>query len=177
MIATRAPLVEELIRSDADHRAEFVRGERCDKPLPNSRHSEIEAEITRVLGNYLIANRSGKVLTEWHHRFGSEVDERIYLPDVAVVLAPRHQSLPVYADQASDIMIEIMSPGQNAAWFAVKIEFYLHNGAKRVWMIDPDRQTIWIFAPDRSPVTFKAGEDLTDDLLPGFSLPVASLFD
>src|SRR5207253_9669460 len=52
---------------------------------------------------------------------------RIYVPDLAFVCAPRNAHLPDYADRASDVMIEIVSPPESAARLTAKVEFYLQS--------------------------------------------------
>ncbi|MFN7919813.1 MAG: Uma2 family endonuclease [Bryobacteraceae bacterium] len=175
MIATRTPSVDEWIAEHGD-RCEFVRGEAMEKPLPKARHGKAQMNLGTDLNLYARRTGQGVVISEWHHAFGPPDDIRIYIPDLAFVLPPRHLDVPECPDQASDIMIEIASPNQGAE-LADKIEFYLHNGAKRVWLVDPQRRRIGIYSPDASPRSIEANGVLTDDLLPGFELPLASIFD
>jgi Uma2 family endonuclease len=119
---------------------------------------------------------NGKPFSEWHHRFGPEDDIRIYVPDLAFVCAPRHTQLTDYADRASDVMIEIVSPSESAARLTAKVEFYLQNGAKSVWVVDPQTRRIDVYAPGKSMRTFGPGDTLTDAVLPGFELPLRDVF-
>ena len=174
MVATHVPTVEEWIAEHGD-RFEFVGGAE-EKPMLNGDHSDTQMTLGADLHSYGKRTGRGKVRPEWHHRFGPATDTRVYVPDLAFVLAPNHLDLPEYADRASDIMIEIVSPGQGGE-LADKVEFYLHNGARRVWLVDPQRRRVGVYSPDASPRTV-AGADgiLSDELLPGFALPLAELF-
>lgn len=174
MIATRVPTVDEWIAEHGD-RCEFVRGEAMEKPLPKLRHSRTQRTLTTRLTDYGERTGAGEALTEWHHRFGHADDIRIYVPDLAFILAPRDVDLPEYADSASDIMIEIVSPNQDQE-IADKTRFYLENGAKRVWNVDPQRRCVEIHSADQPPRILEGDGSLTDDLLPGFELPLADLF-
>jgi Uma2 family endonuclease len=175
MIATSAPTVKEWIAEHGE-RCEYFLGAIEEKPLPNRDHSKAQSKLTSALSEYGERTGRGEAYPEWHHRFGAANDIRVYVPDLVFVLAPNHLNLPEYANRASDIMIEIASPDQGAE-LADKVEFYLHNGARRVWLIDPQRRRVGVYSPDASPRSI-AGADgvLTDDLLPGFALPLADLF-
>lgn len=174
MIATRKAPVEEWILEHGD-RCEFVHGAALAKPTSGLQHSKGQKRLATRLTLYEEATGVGCLMVEWHHRFGPPDDVRVYIPDLAFVLAPGHRGLPEYADEASDIMIEIASPHQGAE-LAEKVEFYLHNGARRVWVADPQRKCVDIYSPDSQPRKIAAGGILTDDLLPGFALPIAELF-
>ena len=175
MVATSNPTVEEWIAEHGE-RCEFVLGAVEEKPMPNGDHSDSQISLGSALHNYGKRTGRGKVRPEWHHRFGSADDTRVYVPDLAFVLAPNQLNLPEYADRASDIMIEIVSPGQGSELLD-KVEFYLHHGARRVWVVDPQRRRVGIYSPDASPRSVSGVDgNLTDDLLPGFSLPLTELF-
>jgi len=176
MIATQTPTVEEFLRATGDDRSEFVRGEKIEKALAGREHARIQMRLGAALEAY--GQRTGKGLpfSEWHHRFGPPDDQRIYIPDIAFLLAPRHIGAPRYADSASDIMIEIVSPNDKPLDLIDKVEFYLRNGVQSVWIIDPETKQVDIQKPGRKSQRFDAASVLTDELLPGFELPLADLF-
>src|SRR5579859_7861364 len=140
MIATKTPAVEEFLRSGDNDRSEYAQGEKWEKPLPNRDHSSLQLYLGSALLQYGRQSGNGKPFSEWHHRFGPEDDKRIYVPDVAFVRAPRHTQVPDYADRASDVMIEIVSPSQSSSRLTAKVEFYLQNGAQSVWVVDPEER-------------------------------------
>ena len=176
MIATRTPTVEEFLRSGDNERCEFVRGERIEKPMPTGPHSDVQTVIVAALHEYFRRTGHGKVRPEWHHRFGPADDIRVYVPDVAVLLAPRHLDAPAYADSPSNIIIEILSPSQPASVWIEKVQFYLHNGVQGVWIVDPDLRRVNIYSPGKPIRRFEGSDILKDDLLPGFELPLTELF-
>ena len=73
-------------------------------------------------------------------------------------------------------MIEIVSPSESAARLTAKVEFYLQNGARSVWVVDPPTWRIDVYAPGKSMRTFGQGDTLTDAVLPGFELPLCDIF-
>ena len=50
---------------------------------------------------------------------------------------------------ASDLMVEIVSPNDSASDLVDKVEFYLQNGVRSVWIVDPSRRRIDIYKPGR----------------------------
>ncbi|MFN7919812.1 MAG: Uma2 family endonuclease [Bryobacteraceae bacterium] len=173
MIAIRTPSIDDWISSNGE-RCEYVRGRGIERPLHDQAHSAAHTNLAVELNFYGRRTGVGEPLMSWHHRFGPEDDTRIYVPDLVFLLGQAKQ--PDYADRASDLMIEIASRGEEA-WLAEKVKFYLENGAKRAWVVDPHRRRIGIYSPDASPRNIEADGVLTDDLLPGFELPLASIFD
>jgi Uma2 family endonuclease len=91
---------------------------------------------------------------------------------LAFLLAPRSQTAPEY-DRASDLMIEIVSPSDSASDLVDKVEFYIQNGVKSVWVVDPRKQRVDIYKPGRPARRVDAGDVLSDEVLPGFEFPLA----
>ena len=51
------------------------------------------------------------------------------------------------------------------------------SGARRVWVVDPERKTVTVHGPDRTPRTLGLHDVLDgEEVLPGFAVPVADLF-
>ena len=176
MIATKTPSVEDFLRTLENDRCEYAHGEQWEKPLPNKQHARLQSRLSSALVQYGVNSGNGEPFTEWHHRFGPEGDIRIYVPDIAFVCAPRDTQLIDYADRASDVMIEIVSPTESARRLTAKVEFYLQNGAKSVWVVDPESRRIDVYAPGQPMRTFGSGDTLTDAVLPGFELPLLDIF-
>lgn len=172
------PQLNELLRSDSDKRAEFVSGSRKEKPLPGKEHARLQRRLLVLLTQFLEASGRGEAFPEWHHRFGGPNDIRIYVPDIAVVLGAQDDSS--YSSRASDIMIEILSPSQNLLEFLNKVEFYLGNGASRVWVVDPESKTLQShnqsYSRENGPQIFSGGQTFSDALLPGFGIQLPALF-
>lgn len=107
-----------------------------------------------ALADYGRRTGLGRPRQEWHHRFGPPDDIRIYVPDLVFIFAPPDAHLPEYATSASDIHFEILSPSQALSGMIDRIRFYLQNGVKRVWLVEPEKKRI----------------------LPGFQLSLSELF-
>jgi Uma2 family endonuclease len=78
---------------------------------------------------------------------------------------------------APELLVEVVSPGDNAGELERKVQEYLSAGVLRVWIVYPDRKTITIRRPDGSSTILGMGDTITgEDAAPGFSAPVASFF-
>ncbi len=53
----------------------------------------------------------------------------------------------------------------------------LRHGVRRVWVVDPEDETVYAYPPEGEAAIFKPGDTLTgDDVLLGLSLPVSDIF-
>ena len=82
-----------------------------------------------------------------------------------------------YLKVAPDLVLEVLSPNDNAGEIRQKVADYLAVGVRLVWVAYPDTRVIDAFAADGSVRTFGPNATLDGgDVLPGFAVPVASLF-
>ena len=177
MLALQTPAVEEFLASGTNRRGEFVRGQRLEKSMSDFQHGLIQLTLGGALLEYGRRTDRGLPVSEWHHRFGPEDDVRIYVPDLVFLVAPRHKNPPRYGDSAPDLAVEIVSPSQSAAELIDKVEFYLENGVKRVWVVDPPSRRVLTYGRGVGPQRLGESDVLRDEvLLPGFEIAVAKLF-
>jgi Uma2 family endonuclease len=76
---------------------------------------------------------------------------------------------------APDLAIEIVSPTDLEVDLRRKIDAYL-DGGSTVWVVYPEVRSVMVYTGD-SVRELKGVEPITDPLLPGFSVPVASFFE
>ncbi|MGH2411427.1 MAG: Uma2 family endonuclease [Chloroflexota bacterium] len=80
---------------------------------------------------------------------------------------------------APDLAVEVVSHSQGRREFAAKALRYLAGGTALVWVVWPKARTVEVWhAGDRQPSTTLGIEDSFDgeDVVPGFSYPLAALF-
>ena len=129
-----------------------------------------------TLDQFLERTKLGHVLPEFRCIFGPSGRERAYVPDLCYVAKAR-LTADLHLHAAPDIAIEILSPDQDMARFLDKIQFYLLNGVRLIWVLDPAAATIAVLTPGEEARTLKSGDTLdAGDVLPGFSVPVAEIF-
>jgi Uma2 family endonuclease len=174
---TRMTLGEFLnMRDDEKPALEFACGQVTQKPMPNRLHATLQLFVGSTILQFLKATGLGTALTEFRCIFGPLGRERVFVPDVVYVVKER-LTADLYLHAPPDLAIEIISPGQDMARLFDKIQFYLLNGVRLVWVIDPDAETIAVLAPGQEGRTLTAGDILDGgDVLPGFSVAVDEIF-
>ena len=76
------------------------------------------------------------------------------------------------------VVAEVVSPSNTAAEIRRKIGEYFDAGTKLVWVLHPVPKLIDVYASPTALATLRAGDTLDGgDVLPGFSVKVADLFD
>lgn len=82
---------------------------------------------------------------------------------------------------APDIVVEILSPGNNAVEINNKFDIYEEAGVKEYWIVSPQDNTFMVNTlTDGRYVTSRpmaAGKVFTSAVLPGFSLDLKELFE
>jgi len=82
-----------------------------------------------------------------------------------------------YAELAPDLLAEILSPDDRPAEVLAKVADWLGAGTELVWLVDPERLEVRVYRRDGSLAVVHAAESLDgEDVLPGFSCPVAQVF-
>jgi len=161
-----------------EHVTELVRGTVVREPRPGRAHARVQFELARRLGNWVEERGSGEILGESGFIL-SDDPPIVRGPDVAVVLSP-----PSGDDEpggwirgAPDVAIEVLSPSDTSSVMQQKTLEYLEAGAARVWIVDPEANTVTVYRPDGSAALLRAPQRLDgEDVLPGFSLPLGELF-
>jgi Uma2 family endonuclease len=109
--------------------------------------------------------------------FALDLDYRVR-PDVLVLLPDRVAVLDVKkvpVPGSPDIAVEVISPSERTSDTRQKLDAYLHHGTREVWQVYPKSRGVMVYS-GTTAVTLAIGETITTTLLPGFSLPVQSLF-
>jgi Uma2 family endonuclease len=94
-------------------------------------------------------------------------------PELAAT-TPRNAKL---IDGTPRLVVEIISPSDEAESFAEKIQEYLDAGVPIVWEVNPWYQTILVHRRGPKPALFNLDQQIdAEPELPGFRVPVAELF-
>ena len=168
----------EQIPSDDSVRLELIEGELITMPPAGEDHGYIGLEIGSEVRNFVKRHKLGRT-------YGSETgfrlsDDTVLAPDVAFVCKERVPTVRSrgFAKGAPDLAIEVVSPSNTVPELLRKIRLYFKAGCHTVWVVDRDRSEIQVFEASGNDRTLRPGDLLEcPDLLPGFSLPVADLFE
>jgi Uma2 family endonuclease len=93
---------------------------------------------------------------------------------------PYNRRVPNVAvwDMVPDLAVEVVSPSNTAFEVQRKIHEYFGAGVSQVWIIYPPQQEVYVFAATNRIEVLQLSQDLDGgDLLPGFRLPLATLFE
>ena len=161
-------------------RLELVRGEVVSVCRPTWEHGEIQIAIGSLIKNFLRTNPIGRVARECGVITEHEPDT-VRGPDVSFISKermPLGERMPKFAELTPDLCVEIISPSNTRAKMNEKIEEYFETGAKMVWVVDPEDQSVTVHLEPEEGRTPKGKAVLTGgEVLKGFSCKVAEFFE
>jgi Uma2 family endonuclease len=77
-----------------------------------------------------------------------------------------------------DLMVEVLSPGNTVSEMDRKLREYFQAGVRLVWLIDAAKKTAVAYRSEHDAKRIAAEGSLDgEDVLPGFALPLAELFE
>jgi Uma2 family endonuclease len=83
-----------------------------------------------------------------------------------------------FLEIAPDLVVEVLSPGNTYSEMTEKLREYFAIGVRLVWLVDPVSRSVFAYRALTEVREFALGDDLPgDDVLPGFSVPVARIFE
>jgi len=171
------PTDEELMALPKDgYKRELLDGEIVMSPA-GSEHGRQIMRFSFALGNHVYGNNLGE-LFDGQTGFRMATGD-LLCPDVSFVSTLRLQqrSLEGFFEGAPDLAIEFLSPSESKKHVDKKVNLCFANQAQLAWVIDMRKRTVTVYRGPKSAHTLSAGDILSgEDLIPGFAIPVASLF-
>lgn len=167
----------EQLPDDGMH-LEVIEGELIAFPPPKSGHSIIAANATTLL-RLLEDQDLGRVFTEAGYKL-SENPATWIRPDVSFLKMERVNATDPdgYFLGAPELAIEIVSPSETARTLNRKVDALLAAGSLAVRVVYPDEHKVRVFLPDGTSHRLGPEDVLSlDELLPGWEVPVAKLFE
>jgi len=142
--------------------------------------SHIAARLTYFLYQYLELNPTG-VLYDAEAPY-LLLPDNVRKPDISFLSYERMPGGELPRDPAClippDFAVEILSPGNTAAEIDLKLKQYFTAGVRLVWIIEPELKTARAFTTvDAFELIPASGKLRGGDVLPGFELPLAKLFE
>ncbi|MGH7595889.1 MAG: Uma2 family endonuclease [bacterium] len=166
--------VDELERLSLPFTAELYDGKVVFK-MANFAHGVIQNNIGTALGNYLKTNPIGLVSDDADYRLWPERKRESRVPDLSFILKDRlPKDLFRYLPLTPDLAIEILSPDDSFEDMIEKVDEYLSQGTKLVWIIICRTREVLVCTAQSK---YSVRDMLTaPELLPGFELPVRDIF-
>ena len=157
---------------------EYVDGEVLKKPMPTGWHGLVQGLLSLVVNLFLRRQPVGFAGSEIRCIFGPPGRERAYVPDFIFIAAGGADRVltngPVR--HAPDLAVEILSPDDRPGRVQRKIRFYLANGVRLVWVVDPEARSVTVWTPASSSRTLSEDDTLDGaDVLPGFAVVVRDI--
>jgi len=169
-----------------EERVELIKGKIFKmSPAPNFNHQVLAGEIYGTFRDFLKKQPCRTFVAPFDVRLPrkSKEDKEIYTvvqPDVCVVCDPSKYDKRGCIG-APDIVVEVLSPGNNEKDLKNKFDIYEESGVQEYWIVSPSDKTFLVnrlaegrYITSRPMV---AGDIVTTAILPGFSLDLKELFD
>jgi Uma2 family endonuclease len=174
------PTPDELLRAQNEGGVEFVNGQLVEKPV-SLESSRIALRIGFLLQRYVEQTGEAVICDSslGYQCFADEPD-RFRKPDVSAIRRERLAGLepdPGLMPIPADLVVEVISPGDTVYDVSKKVEQYLKNGFKLVWVVHPNTKTIVIHRADGSIGKLHEDDEIVGEaILPGFRCKVAEFF-
>jgi len=143
--------------------------------MANHVHSVVQAAVSGEIYIYLKTNPIGVVSTDENYRLWPEHSNQSRIPDVAFITKERlpqerNRFLPI----APDLAVEILSPTNDFDDLMLKAEEYLQQGTQIVWVVITSTREVIVCTAEGKQ--FVKDVLTAPKLLPGFELPVSTIF-
>jgi Uma2 family endonuclease len=160
---------------------ELIDGNWIEKPMSNTA-AIVGSNLHGRLFNHIRPIRSGLLMIgDAAYRLPDTGQNRIRKPDLSFVTAGRvtptrdeDGSWPI----APDLAVEVISPSETAEDVETKLDEYLRAGVRLVWILYIPTKNVWAYKMDGSARLYRSTDTLPgEDVLPGFAVSVAELFE
>lgn len=159
-----------------DRLLELIHGEIVEK-MPTEEHGVVAGNAVFALRSYVQTHKSGRVAVEVRHRI-PEDEWNSRIPDVSYSTVRRALVTKGSVPAMPDLAVEVQSPDDSIKAMREKAAYYLANGAKLVWLVYPRKRMVEVYAANGNIDILREGDTLSgEDVLPGFTMPVADFFD
>ena len=172
---------DELLAMGDIGSCELVEGRIVRMSPTGDEHGGYENNFAFHISGFVRQQGLGKVRVGETGFYTRRNPDTVRAADVAFISNERYaqrKSKAGFLDVAPDLIVEIMSPDDRWSEVKQKLREYFSIGVKLIWVADPSDLTVYAYRSLTDVREFTAADTLTgDEVLPGFSVPVASLFE
>ncbi len=160
---------------------EVVDGQLVEKVV-GTQQVEIAFDIAYSIAVFAKPRRLGRALTEMVFRIDQAKNlqrrpDASFVSDARWPFRRRVPNVPVW-DLVPDLAIEVVSPTNSADQVQDKRLEYFQAGVSQVWVVYPKQKEVHVYTSPTQVRILTADQELDGgDLLPGFRLPLASIFE
>ncbi len=171
---------------EMEEMVELIKGKvfKRDIAAPALNHQRISMHLSVRFYNFL----KGKTCQVFHAPFDVRLPvkskknkdiDTVVQPGICVVCDPSKLDAAGCLG-APDLVVEILSPGNNKRELKNKYEVYGEVGVREYWIIHPNEQTLLIYSlvagSYQASRFFVSGDKVTSVCLPGFELDLEEIF-
>jgi Uma2 family endonuclease len=164
---------------NSDRRFELVRGKVIEVPPPTKIHGVVSANIAYALGGYIRQRQVGYITTNDSGTVLEHDPDTVRGPDVAYFTdASRFAELhPKWGEHPPVLAVEVLSPNDRINRVLSKIDDYMNNGVRLVWLVDPEDKSVRVFRAGSAPTTLGNDDEIDGgDALPEFRCRLSEFF-
>jgi len=167
-----------------EERVELIGGKIFKVVQPDRYHQQVSGDIAGPLWNFLRGNTCEVFIAPFDVRFPRRSKDdtdiiTVLQPDICVICDPSKLDGRGCIG-APDIVVEILSPGNNAKELMNKYEVYEEAGVREYWVVSPQDDTFVVYtlvnAKYEASRIMVTGDVVHSSVLEGFSLDLAELF-
>jgi len=160
---------------------ELIEGRIVSMSPTGDEHGGYESSFNFHIGSFVRKHKLGKVRVGEVGIYTHRNPDTVRGADVAFISHARYaqrQKKTGFLDVAPELIVEILSPDDRWSEVKQKLKEYFAIGVQLVWVADPADKTIYAYRSLTDVREFTEKDTLTgDEVLPGFSVPVADLFE
>lgn len=137
------------LREKHNEKLEYINGVVYMSPSPSTKHQQISMRLSSEIYNYL----KGKECEVFSAPFDVHLykegmqGEKIVIPDISVICDKAGLTENFYKG-VPHLIIEILSPSNQAHDLVFKLNLYMAYGVKEYWIVNPMLKTIQIYELD-----------------------------
>ena len=177
----------DYLKWEFDERLELIRGKIFRmSPAPATKHQRVSAIIHIEIGSFLKKKPCRVFAAPFDVRFpvqskDDQLIETVLQPDICVICDPAKID-ECGGIGAPDIVIEILSPGNNKKELKNKYDVYEEAGVLEYWILHPAEKTFLRYTLNVNKKFqlldfLTLGDEVTTPVLPGFSLSLDEVFE
>jgi Uma2 family endonuclease len=159
---------------------ELVRG-RIVKMIPTGdEHGGVEALLVARLVNFVYSNKLGRVRSGEVGIYTQRRPDTVRGADALFISNERYakKTKAAFLEIAPDLVVEILSPSNTWTEITEKLREYFVIGVRLVWVVAPTSRSVFVYRALTAVRELAADAELPgEDVLPGFTVPVAQLFE
>jgi Uma2 family endonuclease len=176
----------DYMRFEFEERLEIIKGYIFEmSPAPSRIHQKISGRIYAPIYNSLNGHKCEVYSAPFDVRLAKKTqnDKEVFTvvqPDI-VVVCDQDKLDKRGCIGAPDIVVEILSPGNNKKELINKYEVYEEAGVKEYWIVSPSEKTFFRYILDNEgkfqPTKLLTdGDEVTTSIIPGFKLVLNEVF-